>query len=370
MAQHFPSKLTSVAVVYNHTGEDHYEKLRETDPATLDFVPEYPLRVATIKEEYCAIAGALKKEGCRADLLNIEDNLSRLQHLFREDRPDVVFNLVEMFHGDPQLESAIAALFELYEIPYTGSAPFALELCQRKAITKQVLLKQGIATPGYRLLRTPKIPRRHGLRYPLIVKPAREDASIGVEAGSVVYDYEQLLNRVKLVIESFDPPVLAEEFITGKELHVSILGNDPPQVLPIIEFDFSSLPADYPAIITYDVKWNPLEQAYHRVHAICPARLPKKIEQAVKAQALQAYQATFCRDYARIDVRLTESGAPFVLEVNPNPDLTESVSFMQSAERAGLSFSQTLRKIVEFALARGKQRRVKLVGQGSATTNQ
>ncbi|MBZ5495517.1 MAG: D-alanine--D-alanine ligase [Acidobacteriia bacterium] len=359
MTRRSKSKQASVAVIYNNTGVDHYEQLRDIDPSTLDFTPVYPLQVATVQEEYHAIVNALKTEGYHVTLLNIEDDLTRLQRLFAHTSPDVIFNLVEMFHSDPQLESAIAALFDLYQIPYTGSAPFALDLCQRKSITKQVLMKQGIATPGYRLLRTPKVPRAHGLLYPLIVKPAQEDASLGVEAGSVVYDYGQLVSRVNLVFESFDPPVLIEEFIPGKELHVAILGNDRPQVLPIIEFDFSDLPEDHPAIITYDVKWNPLDQAYHKVHAICPAQLSKKVEQTVREQALQAYQATFCRDYARIDMRLTESDTPCVLEVNPNPDLTESVSFMESAERAGMSFSQTLGKIVGFALARRKKRRVK-----------
>jgi D-alanine-D-alanine ligase len=358
-------KQTFVAVIYNNTGEDHYEHLRTIDPATLDFTPVYPLDVATVKEEYHAIVGAIEKEGYRVTLLNIEDDLSRLLDLFHHDRPDVIFNLAEMFRGDPRLESALAGLYDLYEIPFTGAALFSLELCRRKALTKQVLLKRGIATPDYRLLRIPKIPRRHGLRYPLIVKPASEDASLGVEAGSVVYDYEQLVNRVNHVFGSFNPPILVEEFIGGKELHVSVLGNDPPQVLPIIEFDFSALPEDHPAIITYDVKWNPLDLAYHRVHSFCPAQLSKRVEAKVREQALHAYQATSSRDYARVDVRLTDSSTPFVLEVNPNPDLTEGVSFMHSAEKAGMSFSQTLGRIVEFALARGKKRRARTAEQGS-----
>ncbi len=133
----------------------------------------------------------------------------------------------------------------------------------------------------------------------------------------------------------------------------------------MIEFDFSELPEEHPAIITYDVKWNPLDQAYHKVHAVCPAKLTQKVEEKVKAMALQAYQATYCRDYARIDMRLTESNQPCVLEVNPNPDLTDGVSFMESAEKAGLSFSETLGKIVEFAFARGRKRRARTVRQGS-----
>jgi D-alanine-D-alanine ligase len=350
-------KQTTVTVVYNNTGVDHYEQLRDIDPATLDFTPVYPLHVATVKEEYHAIVDALIREGYQTTLLNLEDDLTRLLQLCTSDAPDLIFNLVEMFRGDTRLESSVAGYYDLYEIPYTGAGLFSLELCQRKVLTKQVLLKQGVATPDYRLLRTPKVPRRHGLRYPLIVKPAREDASLGVEAGSVVYDYEQLVSRVAHAFDTLNPPILVEEYVDGKELHVSILGNDPPQVLPIIEFDFSSLPEDHPAIITYDVKWNPLDLAYHRVHAFCPAELPKKVEAKVREQALQAYQATSVRDYARVDVRLTKSNVPFVLEVNPNPDLTEGVSFMQSAEKTGLSFSQTLGKIVELALARARKRR-------------
>jgi len=122
--------------------------------------------------------------------------------------------------------------------------------------------------------------------------------------------------------------------------------------LPLIEYDFSELEDDHPPVITYDIKWNPLVQPYHKVHSICPARIDKTTEQYVMDQALKAYAATYCRDYARIDMRLGADGIPYILEVNPNPDLTEGVSFMESAEKAGLSFSETLKRIVNFALER------------------
>jgi D-alanine-D-alanine ligase len=365
MTQRIPRKQPRVAIIYNSTGEDHFEKVRETDPATLNFTPVYTLQVATILEEYNAIVNALRSEGYETILFNIEDNLPRLYEFLSQDPPDIIFNLVEIFGGDARFESAIAGIFDLYRIPYTGADPFGLQLCQQKSIAKQVLLESGIATPGYRLLRTPKIPRSHGLRYPLIVKPGREDASLGVEPGSVVYNYRQLAARVTHIFEWFEPPILVEEFVPGKELHVAVLGNQSPQVLPIIEFDFSGLPNDHPAIITYDVKWNPLDTAYHNVHAICPAQLEPEVEEIVRDLSIQAFQATMCRDYARIDIRLTEADVPYVLEVNPNPDLTESVSFMQSAERAGMSFSQTLAKIVELALARSKGRSAKAGSKGA-----
>jgi len=343
-----------IAVVYNHVGEDEYERIRTIDPSSLDFIPEYPIHVATVQEEYHAIVRALRAEGFLTREINLEDNLRRLLNLGSRTRPDVVFNLTEQFRDDPALESAVAGLLDLFGVPYTGASAFCLALCGRKGITKRVLLQNGIATPDFRLIRQPSIERGHGLRCPLMVKPARQDASRGVEIGSVVRDHAQLLRQLDRVFEAFRAPILIEEFYEGKELHVSVLGNNPPEALPIVEFDFSNLAVDHPPVITYDVKWNPLSAAYHKVHSLCPARIGRKLESSVKAQALAAFAATSCRDYARIDMRLSEDGTPYVLEVNPNPDLTEGVSFMESAEAAGLGFSETLRRIVQFALARGQ----------------
>ena len=345
-------KKISVAVVYNHPGDDVYEKIREIDPQTLDFEPEYDIKVATVTEEYEAIANALKKQGYKVILLNIKDDIQILIDLIKINPPDVVFNLIEFYRDDPNVEYLIAGLFNLYGVRYTGARPFTLALCQRKGMTKQLLLANNVPTPRYRLLMEPKLPGRHGLHYPMIVKPSREDASSGVDKGSVVYNLEQLNERIKKTFEEFRPPILVEEFIEGRELHVSVLGNDPPEVLPIIEFDFSELPEDHPNIISYDAKWNPLEESFHRVHSICPAKLTKRVEKKVKTAVLEAYKVTGCTDYARLDLRLTRDNKVFVLEVNPNPDLTEGVSFMESAEKYGLSFGETLEKIVEFALRR------------------
>jgi D-alanine-D-alanine ligase len=343
----------SVVVLYNQVEENEYEWLRRVDPATLGFTPCYDIHVATPKEEYDAIVNALRREGFRARGVNLNESLSKLHSISVRNPPDAVFNLVESFRDDPRLESAVAGYLDLFRIPYTGASPFSLTLCRRKGFAKQILLQNGVATPDFRLLDSPMIGKRHGLRYPLMVKPARQDASSGVDPNSVVRNYAELTAQLDRVFAAFRGPILVEEFIAGKELHVSVLGNTPAQVLPIVEFDFSALPSDHPPLITYDVKWNPLALAYHRVHTRCPAQLEARTEKLVKKQALQAYQATCCRDYARLDIRLGLDGVPHVLEVNPNPDLTEGVSFMESAEKAGLSFSQTLHRIVDFALERG-----------------
>jgi D-alanine-D-alanine ligase len=345
-------RKATVAVVYNHSGDDIYEKIKDVDPASLDFEPEYNINVATVTEEYEAIAEALREQGYMVGLVNINEDIQVLIDLLRKNPPDVVFNLIEYYRDDPGLEHLVAGLFALYGIRFTGARPFTLALCQRKGMTKQLLLANNVPTPRYKLLSEPRLPGRHGLHYPMIVKPSREDASSGVEKGSVVYNLEQLNERIKKTFAEFDPPILVEEFIEGRELHVSVLGNDPPEVLPIIEFDFSELPSDHPNIISYDAKWNPLEESFHRVHSICPAKLSKRVEKKVKAAVLEAYKVTGCTDYARLDIRLTKDNKVFVLEVNPNPDLTEGVSFMESAEKIELSFGETLAKIVELALIR------------------
>ena len=164
MLWRMPSKKCSVTVVYNQVGKDEYEELRKVDPASLDFTPEYPIHVATVQEEYKAILDALEAEGYHARAVNIRDDISRLQRVLRRNTPDAIFNLVELFLDDSRMESAVAAMFDLYRVPYTGSPPFALALCRRKGLTKQVLLQNGVATPLFKVLRVPKVPRRHGVR--------------------------------------------------------------------------------------------------------------------------------------------------------------------------------------------------------------
>lgn len=343
---------TSVIVLYNQVGEDYYEKIRQVDPATLGFEPEYPLDVATAKEEYEEIARGLRRAGYRALAYNLQNDLRRLERVLKRRRPDILFNLVEFFHDDAGLESAVAGMFELYRVPYTGAPPFSLELCQRKGLTKRVLEEHDVPTPRFAILREPVAPKPLRLRFPVIVKPAWEDASSGVDEGAVVHDAKALGVRLERLYEEFQQPLLVEEFIDGRELHVSVWGNDDEvEVLPPIEFDFSDLPAGHPRLISYQAKWDPLSEVYHRIHTECPARLPKATLRRVQEVAIAAYRATRCRDYARLDIRLRRT-KPYVLEVNPNPDLTESVSFMESAEVAGYSFPQALARIVEMAKAR------------------
>ena len=340
-------------VLYNHVGEDVYESLKDVDPKTLDFQPTYDIKVATVLDEYNAVINALKAEGYRTRGVNLEENVRTLEKVLKRSKPDIIFNLVEHFRDDPDLEADVAAMFEIYGIAYTGATPFSLSLCQKKGLTKRILQAAGIPTPHFkRIFTVDEIDKSHGLRYPVIVKPAREDASSGVEKDSVVYDFETLIKRAAFALEEFSAPLLVEEFFAGMELHVGILGYDEPEMLPPIEWDFSQLPPDYPPLISYAAKWNPLAEVYHRVHSVCPARITDDTLARVEEVAIRAYEITECRDYARLDIRLHDDGTPYVLEVNPNPDLTEGVSFMEAAEEAGYSFQETIGYIAEYAMER------------------
>ena len=255
----------SVVVLYNSVSDEGYESLKQVDPATLGFTPEYDIAVATVKEEYDAIVKALRSERFRVRPVNLRENIANLERVVKRHPPDAVFNLVESFHDDADLEPAVAGFLELYRIPYTGASPLCLAICRRKGLMKQLLIANRIPTPRFLHLWEPITSQRHGLHYPLIVKPAREDGSAGIEAASVVHDRAQLLARLDMVFTEFGAPVLVEEFIEGRELHVGVLGNDPPLVLPPLEYDFSDLPPDQPSIISYAAKWDPLQEVFHRV---------------------------------------------------------------------------------------------------------
>lgn len=342
----------SVLMLFNALSEEGYDKLKDVDPATLGFEPEYDIAVSTVTEEYMAIVTALRQEGFRVRHVNLKDDLTVLERAVKRSRPDVVLNLVESYRDHPEGEAEIAAFLDLLRIPYTGATPLALSMCRRKGLTKRLLISHDVPTPKFLVLWKPKVAKRHGLTFPLIIKPAREDASAGVDKHSVVYDRAGLMEKLDKVFEEYEPPILVEEFIEGRELHVGILGNDPPEVLPPLEYDFSELPEGEPSIISYAAKWDPLAEVFHRVGTRCPAPLTKRLEAKLNKVCVQAYQVMGCRDYARLDIRIAADHQVYVLEINPNPDLTEGVSYMESAEQAGWGFTGALAQIVELAMER------------------
>ena len=341
-----------VAIVYNEVNPDLYQKTKGK-AKDLDFKPVFALESLNPISEYEDMAKSLQKVGYDAYTLNIMDSLQILTKDLEKNKPDVVFNLVEIFKDQPRLEMSFTGILELLNVTYTGAPPMALGTCQNKTLTKRILGTLGIRTPRYKIIKDMERSFRLGLRYPLIVKPAWEDASVGIDNDSIVNNVDALKKRTEYVFNSFKQPALVEEFIVGRELNVSVFGDKNPTVLPISEIDFSRMPENLHPIVSFQAKWDPMHEAYHKTIPICPAILPDEIREEAERMALQCVQAVGTRDYSRVDMRLSkDDNKLYVLEVNPNPDLTEGAGFMRSAKHAGYSYKKTLKMIVDFAYER------------------
>lgn len=341
-----------VALVYNEAYPEIKDEYTTEFPKDLDFKPYFDLDESDPIAEYESIAKHLRKAGYETYIVNILNDVNIFLKDIEENKPDVVFNFVEIYNELAELEMGFAGLLELFKIPYTGAPPMALGTCQSKYLTKGILSTLGIRLPRYKYLEEPKKIYRLNLNYPLIVKPSLEDASVGIDVEAVVSNYTELRNRINYVFKEYKQPVLVEEYIDGRELNVAVLGDKNPKVLPISEIDFSKMPEHLHNIVSYQAKWEPLHEAYHKTIPKCPAKLPKKVEAEAKEIALKAFKAMGCRDYCRVDMRLSKDKKLYVLEVNPNPDLTEDAGFMRSMKHAGYSYKRALKTIVDFAVAR------------------
>ncbi len=345
-----------VAVVYNEAYQEIKDQYSTESPEELGFRPYFDLDESDPIAEYESIAVNLRKAGYEAYILNILDDINIFLEDLKKNKPDVIFNFVEIYKDIPELEMGFAGLMELLGIPYTGAPPIALGTCQSKYLTKGILSTIGIRVARSHFIKEPKKIYRLNLNYPIIVKPSMEDASVGIDVEAVVTNYRELRDRINYIFREFEQPVLVEEYIEGRELNVAVLGDKNPRVLPISEIDFSKMPDHLYNIVSYQAKWEPLHEAYHKTIPKCPARLPKKIEAEAKETALKAFRAMRCRDYCRVDMRLSKNKKLYVLEVNPNPDLTQDAGFMRSMKHAGYSYRRALKTIVDLAAARGNHK--------------
>ncbi len=343
-----------VAIVFNESQPDFYVKSVEHEIKELDFIPYFEVEELTPIEEYEFMATKLCKSGLEAYPLNIFDDLGILLKDIRKNQPDVIFNFMELYKDNSRLEMNLVGMLELLGTPYTGAPPMALANCQSKVLAKRILNSYGIKTANFILIKKSVKHYKHNLKFPLIIKPVFEDASVGIENNSIVKNTKELRERVEYILTVFQQPALVEEFIEGRELNVAVMGDKEPFALPISEIDFTEMPEHLYNIVSYQAKWDPNHEAYHKTIPSCPAILPKKVEKKAKEIAVEAFKIMGCRDYARIDMRLSHNNELYVLEVNPNPDLTESAGFMRSAEAAGIGYVGALKKIISFAKLRGK----------------
>ena len=315
----------------------------------------YPANI--FREEVNAIEESLREGGYHPYVLSVEFFSRDMVRTLSEISPKFVFNLCEEMNRKCELEMCVAGLLELMGIPYTGSGPFALGLALNKFRVKQILQSAGIPTakcfvinPGQKLV----MPR--SMNFPVMVKPSCQDASLGINSQSVCHTVEQLRKQLQYIHEIYEQEALVEEYLDGREFNVSVVGEENPEVLAVSEINFSGLPESEPRIVSYRAKWDEESPLYRCTAPICPANLPKRLENRIRDIAVRSYQCVECRDYARIDMRTDSRGSIHVLEVNPNPDISPGAGFARAARAAGYSYSDIILRISEAAVERGAKR--------------
>jgi D-alanine-D-alanine ligase len=268
--------------------------------------------------------------------------------------PQVVFNLIEGFAGSSAGEAWITSLLELLGLRYTGCTPEAQGLCHQKARTKALLRGFGLPTAPF-LVVSPGASFEPSFPAPYFVKPDAEDASLGIDQGSVVTDGEALAERVALLRARFPGDVLIEAYLPGPEYNVGVLGLPDPIPLAVAEVVYDPKPGDWP-ILTYAAKWD-VGSAEDLASPIrCPAEIDPSLSAELARLAVAAFEATGCRDVARVDFRLDAEGRPMILEVNPNPDLGPTAGWARALRASGRDYAETIAGLAERALIRGPRR--------------
>jgi D-alanine-D-alanine ligase len=329
-----------------------YDRWDEPDDGDAAAGEKAPLtRTLDKKEVEDEVAETLGKLGHEATLHVLDGSLKSLHALARMDC-DLVFNLAESFGGNDTAEYCIAAYLELIGKRITGSGSHGLLYGQDKAVAKKILEFHGIHTPVFARSFRGRLDFSHDLEFPVIVKPAREDGSIGIEFSSVVSSIRELMERIDWLHANFDSPVLIEEYVEGREMYVGVIGNDNPTALPVIELDLSKLPEGRPRIAGAEVKWGKGTRAYRDTKSAVAEDLPDETVAQLQQTAVAVYQALELRDYARIDMRLRPDGRVAVIEANPNPWLASKAEFAMAARKSGRNYTQLIEEIVDLALAR------------------
>jgi D-alanine-D-alanine ligase len=309
------------------------------------------VRTLDKKEVEEEVADALTKLGHEPVMYEIDGTIKSLLGLARVDC-DLVFNLVESFADDDTADFKIAGFLELIGKKYTGSGTHGLMLAQDKAIAKKIFAFHGIHTPTFAKSFRGRLDFSHDLEFPVIVKPAREDGSIGIEFSAVVNSIRELMERMDWLHANFDSPVLIEEYIDGREMYVGVLGNDKPEALPVVELDLSKLPDGTPRIAAAEVKWGKGTKAYRDTKSAIASDLSEETMATLQQTAVAAYQALELRDYGRVDMRLQANGRVHVIEVNPNPWLSSRAEFAMAARKSGRTYNQLIEEIIELTSSR------------------
>lgn len=313
--------------------------------------------VARVAEEVCE---TLCQAGIEATLVPLQRSMLTFLRKLRELNVEVVVNLCEGFFGNPQWEANVAAVMEVLQIPFTGNGSRTLALCQDKHQAKAILNSFNLPVAPSQLITSAE--EMVDLKFPVIVKPNSEDASVGVHPESVVRDQEALAAMVEKIVRTYNQPAIVEEFIDGREFNIAILEDGEPRALPVSEIDFSNMPEGYPRICSYEAKWLQDHILYKATPPICPARINDELSLRLQEMAVNAFKVMGCRDYARVDFRMNEQGEIFILEVNPNPDISLDAGYARALKAAGIDYPEFWKLMINNARKR-KERYVAANGK-------
>ena len=306
--------------------------------------------VTPFKTEFDVVV-TLQEMGHEVHPLGVSDDLGVLRRAIEQIKPHVCFNLLEEFHGMGVYDSHVVSYLELMRQPYTGCNPRGLMLAHNKAMSKMICRYHRIPVPRFaefpmgRKVRRPK-----RLDFPLLVKSLTEEGSVGISQASIVHDDEKLTERVEFIHRTVNTDAIAEQYIEGRELYVGVLGNDRLQVLPVWEMVFPKLRDDAPRIATDKVKWDLRYQKKIGLDTKPADDINEGLNRKINHLCKRIYRSLGLSGYARMDLRLTSDGRVYLIEANPNPNLSYGEDFAESAETAGISYDQLLHKLINLGV--------------------
>jgi D-alanine-D-alanine ligase len=304
---------------------------------------------AEVAEVAAAVAVALNEYKHEVQIEGIQ-TIAEMVDAIRRFNPDVVFNLCESLAGDARYEPSIAAQLEEMNVVFTGNGSRALRLCLDKQTCNETLVRADVPVPeSFLLTSLSSLPTE--LRFPLIVKPNAEDGSTGIHGSSVVDGLEQLASEFNRVQQTLGGSVIAQRYIDGREINVSLLGSRSMRVLPLAEIDFTEMPQGMPHIVSYAAKWAD-ESAESRGTRVRDCKLDPDSEKRLTDVVLKTASHLGLCGYARVDCRIDNAGNPWVIDVNPNCTIAPNAGFARAAGRAGFSYPEIVNRIVLLALER------------------
>ena len=297
------------------------------------------------------VCSALTDLGHDVTKFGVGDDVGSVRGAIEELRPHVAFNLLVEFHGAASYDQHVASFLELLRTDYTGCNPRGLTLARDKALAKEILTYHRVRVPGFQVFeRGRRVKPHRRLRFPLFVKSVNEEASLGISRASVVERPEELVERVEFIHDHVRTAAIAEQFIDGREIYVGVIGNQRLTAFPPRELSIDTLEEGEPLIATRRVKW---DLAYQRAAGVRTGRaeLEPETERELSRLAKRAYRSLRLSGYARMDFRLDREGRPYLLEANPNADLTYGEDFAESAEAAGMSYEELLQRLLKLGIA-------------------